>query len=90
VVVGVALGLDQNALGEAWGYSFTARRVAWTSIALPWPHFFADLSGLGGSTSGGSDVALLAACALTGTPPSASAAPPCMRPELAAVLIRSR
>lgn len=87
---GVALGLDENGLGEAWGYDLTARRVAWTSVALPWPHFFADISGLGGSASGGSDVALLAACALTGTAPSAAAAPSCKRPELAAVLIRSR
>jgi hypothetical protein len=86
---GVALGLDQNALGEAWGYSLTARRVAWTSVALPWPHYFADMSGLGGSTNGRSDVALLAVCALTGTA-SAPAAAPCRRPQLAAVLIRSR
>jgi PQQ-like domain len=87
---GVALGLDENGLGEAWGYSLTARRVAWTSVALPWPHFFADIYGLGGSASGGSDVALLAACALTGTASAAATAPPCKRPELAAVLIRSR
>lgn len=87
---GVALGLDENGLGEAWGYSLTARRVAWTSVALPWPHFFADIYGLGGSASGASDVALLAACALTGTASAAATAPPCKRPELAAVLIRSR
>jgi outer membrane protein assembly factor BamB len=87
---GVALGLDQNALGEAWGYSLAARRVAWTSVGLPWPHYFADLSGLGGSASGAGDVALLAVCALTGAAPAASVAPPCRRPELAAVLIRSR
>lgn len=87
---GVALGLDENGLGEAWGYDLTARRVAWTSVALPWPHFFADISGLGGSASGASDVALLAACALTGTAPSTAGAPSCKRPELAAVLIRSR
>jgi hypothetical protein len=87
---GVALGLDENALGEAWGYSLTARQVAWTSVALPWPHFFADLSGLSGSTSGRSDVALLATCALTGTATAAGTAPSCKRPELAAVLITSR
>jgi len=87
---GVALGLDQDALGEAWGYTLIGRRVAWTSAALPWPHFFADLSGLGGSASGASDIALLAACARVGTAPGAGAAPPCTRPELAAVLIRSR
>jgi hypothetical protein len=90
VSAGVALGLDQNALGVAWGYSLTARRVAWTSVALPWPHFFADMSGIGGSTSGGGDVALLASCAQTGTASAGAAAPPCKRPELAAVLIRSR
>jgi hypothetical protein len=87
---GVALGLDQNALGEAWGYSLTGRRVAWTSVGLPWPHFFPDLSGLGGSASGAGNVALLAACALVGTASAAGAAPPCTRPELAAVLMRSR
>jgi hypothetical protein len=87
---GVALGLDQNALGEAWGYNLTGGRIAWTSVALPWPHFFPDLSGLGGSASGAGRVALLAACALVGTASVAGAAPPCTRPELAAVLIRSR
>jgi hypothetical protein len=46
---GVALGLNGGANGEAWGYNVSAGRVAWTSPALPWPHYFADLSGLGGS-----------------------------------------
>jgi hypothetical protein len=87
---GVALGLDQNALGEAWGYSLSGGQVAWTTVALPWPHFFPDLSGLGGSASGAGDVALLAACAHVGTAPATGAAPPCTRPELAAVLIRSK
>jgi hypothetical protein len=87
---GVALGLDQNALGEAWGYDLTARRVAWTSVALPWPHFFADLSGLGGSTSGASDVALLAACGLIGSAPTTAGVPLCEQPKLAAVLIKTR
>lgn len=86
----VALGLDQDALGEAWGYDLTMRRVAWTSVSLPWPHFFADLSGLGGSASGTSDVALLATCAQVGTAATPTAPPPCSQPELAAVLIRSR
>jgi hypothetical protein len=86
----VALGLDQNALGEAWGYSLSARRVVWTSTALPWPHFFVDLSGLGGSASRASDIVVLATCAQVGTVLGAAAAPPCAKPELAAVLIRSR
>jgi hypothetical protein len=87
---GVALGLDQNALGEAWGYSLSARRVVWTSTAVPWPHFFVDLSGLGGSASPASDIALLATCAQVGTATTASEAPPCIRPQLAAVLITAR
>jgi hypothetical protein len=87
---GVALGLDQNALGEAWGYNLSTRRVVWTSAALPWPHFFVDLSGLGGSASPASDIALLATCATVGVAASPTAAPACARPELAAVLIRSR
>ncbi len=86
----VALGLDENALGEAWGYSLSTRRVVWTSTALPWPHFFVDLSGLGGSASPSSDIALLATCAQVGTAPSAAVAPDCKRPQLAAVLLRSR
>jgi hypothetical protein len=87
VASGVALGLDENALGEAWGYDLRTRRIVWTSASLPWPHYFVDLSGLGGSTSPGSTIALLATCANVGAPPSANAAPVCLRPELEAVRI---
>lgn len=82
----VALGLDQNALGEAWGYNLSTRRVAWSSASLPWPHYFVDLSGLGGSASPGSDLVLLATCAKVGSTPSGSSQPACLQPELAAVL----
>jgi outer membrane protein assembly factor BamB len=84
---GVGLGLDQNALGEAWGYSLSARRVVWNSVALPWPHFFVDLSGLGGSASLTSDIVLLATCAQVGHAASSASAPACARPQLAAVRI---
>jgi PQQ-like domain len=87
---GVALGLDQNALGEAWGYSLTAGRVLWTSPGLPWPHFFVDLSGLGGSADQGSDFMVLATCARLGAPASPASAAACARPKLAAVLINSK
>jgi outer membrane protein assembly factor BamB len=87
---GVALGLDQNALGEAWGYSLSAGRVLWTSPAVPWPHFFVDLSGLGGSATQASDVVVLATCARVGAATSAGGAAPCARPQLSAVLMRSR
>jgi PQQ-like domain len=83
---GVAIGLDQDALGDAWGYSLDSRRVLWTSAGLPWPHFFVDLSGLGGSASIGGHVVLLATCARVGTKVTSAGAPRCLRPELAAVL----
>ncbi|MGB6454171.1 MAG: PQQ-binding-like beta-propeller repeat protein [Streptosporangiaceae bacterium] len=83
---GVALGLDQNALGDAWGYSLDSRRVLWTSAGLPWPHFFVDLSGLGGSAGAGGQVVLLATCGRVGAK-AAGGAPQCLRPQLAAVLV---
>ncbi len=61
---GVALGLGGGANGDAWAYDVAAGRVTWTSSSLPWPHYFSDLSGLGGSAavSGDSDVVVIAAC----------------------------
>jgi hypothetical protein len=77
---GVALGLDSGANGNAWGYDVAAGRVTWTSAQLPWPHYFSDVSGLGGSaaTSGGSSVVVVAAC------PQATSAGVCADPELVA------
>jgi hypothetical protein len=77
---GVALGLDSGANGEAWGYDVAAGRITWTSAALPWPHYFSDLSGLGGSAaiSGDSDVVVVAACQ------QATSAGACVAPELVA------
>jgi PQQ-like domain len=82
---GVALGLDEGALGDAWGYSLAARRVIWTARAVPWPHFFVDLSGIGGSADQASGVAVLAACARLGQAPGSGGPRPCARPELVAV-----
>src|SRR5262249_15384684 len=48
VRAGTALGLDNGASGKAWGYDVTTQRVQWTSAPLPWPHYFVDLSGIGG------------------------------------------
>jgi hypothetical protein len=87
VTSGVALGLDENGLGEAWGYDLKTRRIVWTSASLPWPHYFVDLSGLGGSTSPGGTIALLATCADVGAALSTNSAPVCRRPELEAVRI---
>lgn len=78
---GVALGLDQGALGVAWGYDMHTRRVVWTSGALPWPHFFVDSSGLGGSAGQDSSVTLVAICAAEGGGVPAV----CLRPKLTAI-----
>jgi hypothetical protein len=59
---GVALGLDSGANGDAWGYSAGADRVTWTAASLPWPHYYSDLSGVGGSASQTSDVVVITAC----------------------------
>jgi outer membrane protein assembly factor BamB len=87
VTDGVALGLDQNSLGEAWGYNLRTRQIVWSSEPLPWPHFFVDLSGLGGSASQASDLVLLATCAQVGNAATPNSAPGCQRPELAAVRV---
>lgn len=81
----VALGLDENALGEAWGYNLATRRVVWSTPSLPWPHFFVDLSGLGGSASSDSNLMLLAICGRVG-PRGGASQPACLKPELVAVL----
>jgi PQQ-like domain len=74
---GTALGLTGGADGQAWGYDLAAGRVTWNSTALPWPHFYADLSGLGGSaaTSGGAVV-------VTACPHLAASPGICADPEL--------
>jgi hypothetical protein len=80
---GVALGLDLGAHGDAWGYRVARRRVVWTTTPLPWPHYFVDLSGVGGSAGPASRTVLLTTCAQLGDGTSAQKA--CPRPELVAV-----
>jgi outer membrane protein assembly factor BamB len=85
---GIALGLDLGALGDAWGYEIASRRVIWTTLPLPWPHYFVDLSGIGGSADPRSGTVLLSSCAALGSVPAGgtgSTGPPCTRPELVAV-----
>jgi hypothetical protein len=78
---GMALGLNAGASGDAWAYDVAAGRVTWTSSPLSWPHYFSDLSGLGGSAavSGDSDVVVIAAC-----PHASATATVCPDPELVA------
>jgi outer membrane protein assembly factor BamB len=86
---GVVLGLDQGSGGDAWGYSVAQRRVVWTTPSLPWPHYFVDLSGIGGSADPSSSMVLLSACAAVGAPVSArttgGSEQVCLRPELVAI-----
>jgi hypothetical protein len=82
---GAVLGIDHGGLGKAWAYGIAAQRVLWTSRPLPWPHFFVDLSGIGGSAPPGEDAVLLAVCGKVAPQPAGTAAPPCARPELAVV-----
>jgi len=81
----VALGLDEGALGDAWGYSLATRRVTWTARSVPWPHFFVDLSGLGGSADPAGSTVVLAACARLGPSGAGGAPRSCLHPELVAV-----
>jgi hypothetical protein len=71
---GVALGLDQGPNGEAWGYDVSLQRVTWTSPSLPWPHYFVDISGIGGSADPGGAAVVVADCAKL-APPTLPSAP---------------
>ena len=82
---GVVLGLDQGAQGDAWGYDVAVGRVLWTNSELPWPHYFVDLSGIGGSTGPASGAILLAVCGQAGTASPGAPGPVCDRPELVAL-----
>ncbi len=68
---GVALGLDQGAGGDAWGFDLAAQRVTLAAAGLPWPHYFVDLSGVGGSADPVSDLVIIAACTQLAPTPAA-------------------
>ncbi|HLI39497.1 MAG TPA: PQQ-binding-like beta-propeller repeat protein [Streptosporangiaceae bacterium] len=70
VVDGVALGLDRGPDGDAWGYDLARQRVTWTTPVLPWPHFFVDIGGIGGSVGQDGTVIFLAACGKLAPAPS--------------------
>jgi hypothetical protein len=80
---GFALGLDdQGAQGAAWGYDIAAQRVALYTSPLGWPHYFTDLSGVGGSADPGGDLVVIVACAQAGQPVSATSPTPQGSPGL--------
>jgi hypothetical protein len=72
---GVALGLDQGPNGDAWGYNIGAQRVTLAAAGLGWPHYFVDLSDIGGSADPGSDLVVIAACTQLAPNPPASPTP---------------
>src|SRR5439155_3700734 len=59
---GVALGLDRGGGGDAWGLALAVQRVTLAAPGLPWPHYFVDLSGVGGSADPVGDLVVIAAC----------------------------
>jgi hypothetical protein len=89
VRAGVALGLDAGAGGAVWGYSMGKRHVLWTAKALPWPHFFAEDSGVGGSVDPASGTVLLVTCEATGQPVHGTVigggGKTCLKPRLVAI-----
>jgi hypothetical protein len=72
---GVALGLDQGGNGDAWGYDLAVQRVTLAAPGLPWPHYFVDLSGVGGSADPAGNLVIIAACQQLAPAPPASSAP---------------
>ena len=70
---GVALGLDSGTDGDAWGFVIGAQRITMMASGFGWPHYFVDLSGVGGSADPGSGLVVIAACAQVG--PAATASP---------------
>jgi outer membrane protein assembly factor BamB len=82
---GTLLGLDPGATGDAWGFDVAAGRVLWTDPAVPWPHFFVDLSGIGGSAGPWSTAVLLAVCGQTGAAAPGGSGQVCIKPELTAL-----
>jgi hypothetical protein len=73
---GVALGLDQGASGEAWGYDLSAQQVIWTASPLPWPHYFVDTNGIGGSAEPDGATVVVAACGKLGPKPATQTTSP--------------
>ena len=72
---GVALGLDQGGNGDAWGYDLAVQRVTRAAPGLPWPHYFVDLSGVGGSADPAGSLVIIAACRQLAPVPASSLAP---------------
>jgi hypothetical protein len=86
---GLAIGLGQGSGASVWVYSVGRRRVLWTAKPLPWPHYFAESSGLPGSADPASQMVLITTCAAIGPPVAGTVVSGdgrvCMRPRLVAL-----
>ena len=86
---GVAIGLGQGSGASVWVYSVARHHVLWTARNLPWPHYFADASGLPGSVDPASQMVLLTTCAATGSAVNGTVVSgsgrACVRPQLVAL-----
>jgi hypothetical protein len=72
---GVALGLDQGSNGDAWGFDLAVERVTLTAAGLPWPHYFVDLGGVGGSADPAGNLVVIAACTQLAPVPAITPSP---------------
>ena len=86
---GLAIGFGQGSGASVWVYSVARRRVLWTARNLPWPHYFADASGLPGSVDPASQMVLITTCAATGSAVAGTVVSgsghACVRPRLVAL-----
>jgi PQQ-like domain len=73
---GVALGLDQGGNGDAWGLDLAVERITLAAAGLPWPHYFVDLGGVGGSADPAGNLVVIAACTQLAPVPSTPPASP--------------
>ena len=73
---GAVAGSQQDTVvvgnGDAWGYDLAVQRVTLAASGLPWPHYFVDLSGVGGSAAPAGNLVIIAACRQLAPVPSAS------------------
>jgi hypothetical protein len=67
----------------------TKRHTIWTAKSLPWPHYFAETSGLESSIDPASGTVLLVTCEATGQPVRGNVVggggKTCLKPRLVAI-----
>ena len=59
----------------AGGFDVEVQRVPLSGAGLPWPHYFVDLGGFGGSAGTSGNLVVIAACTQRAPGPSVSATP---------------